>query len=300
MAETYPAHPARILVGFGPGGAPDILGRLIGQQLSDRLGQPFVVENKPGAAGNIATEAVVHAPADGYTLLLVSLSNAVNATLYDKLGYNFMQDIAPVGGISRDPDVMLVNPSFAAKTVPEFIAYAKDNPGKINMASPGVGTSPHMAGELFKVITGIEMTHVAYHSSPAAFTDLLGGQVQVYFGPISASLDFIRSGRLRALGVTTAKRADLLPDVPAIGEFVPTYEVTAWYGIGAPANTPAEVVNTLARSLVATLADPAFKTKLTEIGSAPFAISPAEFAKFIGNETEKWAKVIKADDIKPE
>jgi len=299
-AEPYPAHPARILVGFGPGGAPDILARLIGQQLSDRFGQSFVIENKPGAASDVATEAVVRAPADGYTLLLVSLANAVNATLDEKLAYNFMRDITPVAGISRDADVMVVNPSFPAKTVPEFIGYAKANPGKINMASPGVGTSPHMAGELFRFMAGIEMAHVAYHSSPAAFTDLLGGQVQVFFAPVSASIDFIKGGKLRALAVTTATRDDTLPGIPTIGEFVPGYEVSAWFGIGAPKGTPLDIVNALATQIGASLADPAMKARLADIGSSPFVISPADFSTFIGAETEKWAKVVKSANIKAE
>ena len=233
-AQPYPSRPVRLLVGFGAGGAPDILARLMAQWLSDRLGQPFVVENRVGGSSGIATEAVVQAPADGQTLLLASLANAVNATLYDKLNYNFIRDIAPVGGISRDPNVMVVEPSFPAKTVPEFIAYAKASPGKINMASPGVGTSPHMAGELFKYMTGVDMAHVAYRGSPPALTDLLAGQVQVYFAPISAAIGYVRDGRLRALAVTTASRTDALPDVPTVAEFVPGYDSSGFYGIAAP------------------------------------------------------------------
>jgi tripartite-type tricarboxylate transporter receptor subunit TctC len=297
-AEAYPSRPVRIMVGFGAGGAPDILARLMGQWLSDHLGQPFVVENRPGASGDVATEAVVRAPADGYTLLLVSLANAVNATLDDKLNYNFMHDITAVAGISSDPDVMVVAPSFPAKTVPEFIAYAKANPGKINMASPGIGTSPHMAGELFKFMTGIEMAHVPYRSSPAAIADLLGGQVQVYFAPISGSIDIVKAGKLRALAVTTAARAGALPDTPTVGEFVPGYEVSAWYGVGVPSGTPAAIVDTLAKAIATALADPALKARLASIGSSAFVTSPAGFGEFIAAETEKWARVIKSAAIK--
>jgi tripartite-type tricarboxylate transporter receptor subunit TctC len=297
-AEAYPSRPVRIMVGFGAGGAPDILARLMGQWLSDHLGQPFVVENRPGASGDVATEAVVRAAPDGYTLLLVSLANAVNATLDDKLNYNFMHDITAVAGISSDPDVMVVAPSFPAKTVPEFIAYAKANPGKINMASPGIGTSPHMAGELFKFMTGIEMAHVPYRSSPTAIADLLGGQVQVYFAPISGSIDIVKAGKLRALAVTTAARAGALPDTPTVGEFVPGYEVSAWYGVGVPSGTPAAIVDTLAKAIATALADPALKARLASIGSSAFVTSPAGFGEFIAAETEKWARVIKSAAIK--
>ena len=245
LARAQGSSSVRIIVGFGPGGAPDILARLVGQWLTERLGQPFVVENRPGASGNLATEEVVGAAGDGSTLLLVSLSNAVNASLYSKLNFNFLRDIAAVAGISRDPNVMVVNPSFPAKTVPEFIAYAKANPGKINMASPGVGTSPHMAGELFNYMAQIKMTHVAYRASPPAIADLLSGQVQVYFSPISAGISFIQSGKLVPLGVTTATRSEALPDVPPLAQFVPGYDVSAWYGIGAPKGTPAELVSKL-------------------------------------------------------
>jgi tripartite-type tricarboxylate transporter receptor subunit TctC len=299
-AQAYPSHPVRIVVGFGPGGAPDILARLMGQWLSDHLGQPFVVENRPGASSDVATEAVVHAPADGNTLLLVSLANAVNATLYDKLNYNFLRDIAPVGGISRDPNVMVVVSSFAAKTVPEFIAYAKANPGKINMASPGVGTSPHMAGELFKFMTGIDMAHVAYRGSPPALTDLLAGQVQVYFSPISAVIGYVRDGRLRALAVTTVARTEALPDVPTVAEFVPGYDSSSFYGIGAPKNTPADIVDKLNNEINAGLADAMLKKRFADLGSVPFPGSPADFGKLVADETEKWAKVIKFANIKPE
>jgi tripartite-type tricarboxylate transporter receptor subunit TctC len=300
LAQTYPTRPVRLIVGFGAGGAPDILARLIAQWLSDHMGQPFVVENRTGASSEIATEIVVKAPPDGQTLLLASLANAVNATLYQNLTYNFIRDIAPVSGISRDPNVMAVTAAFPAKTVAEFIAYAKANPGKINMGSPGVGTSPHMAGELFKFMTGIEMAHVAYRGSPQVLTDLLGGQVQVYFAPIAASIGYIKDGRLRALGVTTATRVNALPDVPTIGEFVAGYESSAFYGIGAPKGTPAEIVDKLNKEINAGLADPALKTRLADLGSSPFAGSPDDFGKLVAGETEKWAKVIKSANIKPE
>ncbi|MFZ2067300.1 MAG: tripartite tricarboxylate transporter substrate binding protein [Xanthobacteraceae bacterium] len=297
-AQTYPSKPVRIIVGFGAGGAPDILARLVGQWLSERLGQPFVVENRVGASGNLATETVVKAPADGDTLLLTSLSNAVNASLYSKLNFDFTKDIAPVAGISRDPNVVVVNPSFPAKTLPEFIAYAKANPGKINMASPGIGTSPHMAGELFNYMAGIKMTHVAYRASPPAITDLLAGQVQVYFSPISAGVSYIKSGKLRALAVTTATRADAFPDVPPVGDFVPGYDVSAWYGMGAPKGTPAAIVDKLNTTINAGLADPKMKAKFAALGSQPYIATPTEFGKFTIAEAEKWAKVVKFAGIK--
>jgi tripartite-type tricarboxylate transporter receptor subunit TctC len=299
-AQAYPSRPVRLLVGFGAGGAPDILARLMAQWLSDRLGQPFVVENRVGGSSSIATEGVAGAAPDGYTLLLASLANAVNATLYDKLNYNFIRDIAPVSGISRDPNVMVVVPSFPAKTVPEFIAYAKANPGKINMASPGVGTSPHMAGELFKFMTGTDMAHVAYRGSAPVLTDLLGGQVQVYFAPIAAAIEFIRAGKLRALAVTTAMRTDALPDVPAMADFVPGYDSSAFYGIGAPKNTPADIVDKLNKEINAGLADAALKKRISDLGSVPFPGSPADFGKLVADETEKWGKVIRAANIKPD
>ena len=299
-ALDYPSRPVRIIVGYAAGGAPDILARLMGQWLSDRLGQPFVVENKPGASGSIAIETVIKAPADGYTLLSVAVPDAVNATLYQNLNYNFIRDIAPVAATSRDPDVMVVNSSFPAKTVPEFINFARANPGKINMASPGVGSSPHMAGELFKFKTGIEMTHVAYRGSAPALTDLLGGQVQVYFAPISPSLAYVRAGKLRALAVTTAARADALPEIPTVADFVPGYEVSAWFGTGAPKKTPTEIINRLNNEINAGLVDPKLKARLADLGSSAFVISPADFGKFIADETEKWAKVIKFANIKPE
>ncbi len=299
-ADTYPTRPVRLIVGFGAGGAPDILARLIAQWLSDRMGQPFVVENRTGASSEIATELVVKAPPDGQMLLLASLANAVNASLYQNLTYNFIRDVAAVAGISRDPNVLVVTSSYPPKTVPEFIAYAKANPGKINMGSPGVGTSPHMAGELFKFMTGVEMTHVAYRGSPQVITDLLGGQVQAYFAPIAASIGYIKDGRLRALGVTTAARVAALPDVPTIGEFVPGYESSAFYGIGAPKDTPAEIVDKLNKEINAGLADPALKARLAELGSQPFAGSPTDFGKLVASETEKWAKVVKFANIKPD
>ena len=296
--QTYPSKAVRIIVGFGAGGAPDILARLVGQWLSERLGQPFVVENRPGASGNLATETVVAAPPDGSTLLLTSLSNAVNASLYTKLNFDFTKDIAPVAGFSRDPDVVVVNPTFPAKTLAEFTAYAKANPGKINMASPGTGTSPHMAGELFNYMAGIKMTHVAYRASPPAITDLLAGQVQVYFSPISAGVSYIKSGKLRPLAVTTATRSDAFPDVPPIADFVSGYDVSAWYGMGAPKNTPAEIIDKLNKTINAGLADPKMKEKFAALGSQPYIASPGEFGKFEVAEAEKWAKVVKFAGIK--
>jgi tripartite-type tricarboxylate transporter receptor subunit TctC len=300
-AETYPSRPVRIMVGTAPGGGPDILARLIGQWLSDRLGQPFVVENKPGGSTNLATEEVAKAQPDGYTLLLLVPSNAaINGSLYNNLNYDFARDLTPVGGVSRETEVMVVNPSFPAKTAPEFISYAKANPGKINMASPGIGTGPHMAGELFKYMTGIEMTHVAYRGSAPAITDLLGGQVQVYFAPLSTSIEYVRTGKLRALGVTTAARVAALPDVPPLGEFVPGYETSTWYGVGAPKKTPAEIVDRLNKEINIGLADPGMTARLAALGSSAFPVSPDEFGKFIADETQKWAKVIKFARIEPE
>lgn len=300
-AQMFPVRPVRLLVGFGAGGAPDIMARLMGQWLSDRLGQPFIVENKPGGGGSLATEEVVKAHPDGYTLLLLLPGNAaINASLYDKLGYDFARDLAPVASLSREPEVMVVNPAFPAKTVLEFISYAKANPGKINMASPGIGTGPHMAGELFKYMTGIEMTHVAYRSSAPAITDLLGGQVQVYFAPISVSIEYVRTGKLRALGVTTAARAAALPDVPSLSDFVPGYETSVWYGIGVPKKTPSEIIDKLNKEINTGLADPGITARLAALGSSAFPLSPAAFAKFIADETDKWAKVIKFAGIKPD
>jgi len=298
-AQTYPARPVRIIVGAPAGGTLDIVARVMGQWLSERLGQSFVIENRPGGAGNnVATEAVVRASPDGYTLLLVAVSNAINTALYDKLNYNFLRDIAPVASIVRVPLVMEVNPSVPAKTVSEFIAYAKGNPGKINMASSGNGTSPHAAGELFKLMTGIDLIHVPYRGSPPALTDLLGGQVQVMFDLLPSSLELIRAGKLRALAVTTATRAQALPEVPTVAEFVPGYEASTWQGIGAPRTTPAAAIDTLNREINAGLADPRIKARLGDTGAAPFVGSPAEFGKFMAEETEKWGKVVKLAGIK--
>jgi tripartite-type tricarboxylate transporter receptor subunit TctC len=299
-AQTYPSRPVRLIVGFAPGGGNDIVARLMGQWLSEHLGQPFVIENRPGAGTNIATEAVVNAAPDGYTLLFVAPSAAINATLYEKLNFNFIRDIAPIAGIMRIPNVMVVNPSVPAQTVPEFIAYANANPGKVNVASPGIGTSVHLSGELFKMMTGVDMVHVAYKGSAPSLTDLLGGQVQVSFATMPASIEFIRTGRLRALAVTTATRSPALPEVPTVGEFVPGYEVSTWYGICARRGTPAEVVDKLNREINAGLADPTMKARLADLGGITIAGSPADFGRLIADETEKWGKVIRAANIKPE
>jgi tripartite-type tricarboxylate transporter receptor subunit TctC len=299
-AQTYPSRPVRLIVGFAPGGGNDIVARLMGQWLSEHLGQPFVIENRPGAGTNIATEAVVNAAPDGYTLLFVAPSAAINATLYEKLNFNFIRDIAPIAGIMRIPNVMVVNPSVPAQTVPEFIAYANANPGKVNVASPGIGTSVHLSGELFKMMTGVDMVHVAYKGSAPSLTDLLGGQVQVSFATMPASIEFIRTGRLRALAVTTATRSPALPEVPTVGEFVPGYEVSTWYGICARRGTPAEVVDKLNGEINAGLADPTMKARLADLGGITIAGSPADFGRLIADETEKWGKVIRAANIKPE
>jgi tripartite-type tricarboxylate transporter receptor subunit TctC len=298
-AQTYPARSVRIIVGFAAGGVSDILTRLVGQWLSERLGQQFVIENRPGAGGNIGTEAVVRAAPDGYTLLLVGPPAAINATLYDKLSFNFLRDIAPIASISREASVVVVNPSFPAKSIPEFITYAKSNPGKVNMASPGNGTAPHVSGELFRMMTGIEMVHVPYRGGTPALTDLLGGQVQVMFGVLPSSIGHIRAGRLRALAVTTATRLQALPDIPTVGEFVPGYEASAVYGLGAPRNTSAEIIDRLSRAVNAALADSTMKARLAELGGSPLQSSPAEFGKLIVDETEKWAKVVKFSGVKP-
>jgi tripartite-type tricarboxylate transporter receptor subunit TctC len=299
-AQSYPTRPVRIIVGFTAGGVNDTLARLIGQWLSERLGQPFIIENRPGAGGNVGTEAVVRSPADGYTLLLVQTPNAINATLYDKLNYNFIRDIAPVSSISLEPEVVVVNPSVPAKTVPEFIAYAKANPSQLNFASAGNGVAGHLAGELFKMMTGISMVHVPYRGGAPAVTDLLGGQVQVMFLVISASIEHIKAGKLRPLAVTSAARSEALPDVPTVGEFVPGYESSVWFGVGAPKNTPAEIVDKLNKEINTGLADPAIKARLDRLGITVFAGSPAGFGKFIAEETEKWGKVIRTANIKPE
>jgi tripartite-type tricarboxylate transporter receptor subunit TctC len=297
-AQTYPSRPVRIIVGFPPGGTADIVARLMGQRLSERLGQPFVIENRPGAGGNIGTEAVVRAPADGYTLLLAATLNTINATLYDKLNYNFMRDIAPVACIIRAPLIMVVNPAVPAKTVSEFIAYAKDNPGKVTMASAGTGTLSHIAGELFKMMTGIDTLHVPYRGGAPALTDLMGRQVQVYFSPLPESISTIKGGKLRALAVTTATRSEALPDIPTVGEFVPGYEASVWFGLGAPTDTPAEIIDKLNQETNAALADPKIKARMAESGGNALAGSPADFGKLIADETEKWGKLIRAANIK--
>jgi tripartite-type tricarboxylate transporter receptor subunit TctC len=299
-AQTYPTRPVRWIVGFPPGGTFDIVARLLGQWLSDRLGQPFVVENRPGAGTNIGTEAVVRARPDGYTLLLAVTPNAINATLYDKLNFNFSRDIAPVASIARSPSVMLVNSSFPAKTVPEFIAYAKANPGKINMASQGNGTSGHLAGELFKMTAGIDMVHVPFRGAAPALTDLLGGQVQLMFGSVPSSIEYIRAGKLRALAVTTATRSEVLPDIPTVADFVPDYDVSDWVGVGAPKNTPAEIIDKLNREINAGLADAKLKARFTDLGATVVPGSPADFGKLIAEETEKWARVVKFSGAKPD
>ncbi len=299
-AEAYPSRPIKILVGFPAGGTPDILTRIVGQWLQDRLGQPVVVEDRPGASSNIATEAVVRSPADGYTLLAAGSPNAINATLYQKLSYNFIRDIAPVASIVRLPDVMVVNPEFPAKTVPEFIAYAKANPGKLAMASAGNGTSGHVAGELFKMMAGVDLLHVPYRGGPPAVTDLLGGRVQVLFDVLTNSLELIRTGKLRALAVTTAERCAALPDVPTAAEFVPGYEASYWTGLAAPRGTPTEIVEKLNNEVNAALADPKIKARITDLGGTVLVGSTADFGKLITAETDKWAKVIKIANIKVE
>jgi tripartite-type tricarboxylate transporter receptor subunit TctC len=299
-AEGYPTRPVHLIVGFAPGGGNDITARLMGQWLSDQLGQPFIIENRPGAGTNIATEAVVNAAPDGYTLLFVAPSAAINATLYEKLNFNFIRDLAPIAGIMRIPNVMVVNPSVPAHTVPEFIAYAKANPGKVNVASPGVGTSVHLSGELFKMMTGVDMVHVAYKGSAPSLTDLIGGQVQVSFATMPASIEFIRAGKLRALAVTTATRSPALPEVPTVGEFVPGYEVSTWYGICARMGTPAEVIDKINKEINAGLADPTMKARLADLGGVTIAGSPGDFGKLIADETEKWGKVIRGANIKPD
>jgi tripartite-type tricarboxylate transporter receptor subunit TctC len=297
-AQAYPSRPVRMIVAFPAGNASDIVARMIGQWLSDRLGQQFVVENRPGAGGNIGTEDVVRAPSDGYTLLLISQSAAANATLYDNLSFNFIRDIAPVTGIGRAPYVMMLNPSFPARTVPEFIAYAKSNPGKINMASAGNGSLSHMCGELFKSMAGIDMVHVPYRGS--FLPDLLGGQVQVSFAPVPPSIEYIRTDKLRALAVTAATRQAALPDIPTVAEFVPGYEASGWYGIGAAKNTSTAIIDRLDKEIDAALTDPKMKAQLAAIGAFPMPMTPAEFGKFMADETEKSGKVIRAANIKPQ
>jgi tripartite-type tricarboxylate transporter receptor subunit TctC len=299
-ALDYPTHPVRIIVGFAAGQAIDITTRLIGQWLSVRLGQQFIIENRPGAGGNIATEAVMRAPADGYTLLAVGSNNMINATLYEKLNFDFIRDIAPVASIARVPQVMEVNPSFPAKTVPEFIAYAKANPGKISFASAGSGSVAHVTAEMFKMMTGTNMLHVPYRGAALALTDLLGGQVQVMFDNMPSSIEHIRAGRLRPLAVTTATRLEVLPDAPTVGEFVPGFETSAWGGIGAPKGTPTEIIAKLNMEINAALADPTMKARIDGLGGSVFALSPAEYKKLLAAETDKWAKVIKSSNARPD
>jgi tripartite-type tricarboxylate transporter receptor subunit TctC len=298
QAETYPKRPVRILVGFAAGGNFDLVARLLGQALSDRLGQPFVIENRPGASSNLATEAAVRAPADGYTLLLGGAVNAVNATLFEKLNFDFMRDIAPVSGVVQFANVMTVGPSFPAKTVPEFIAYAKANPGAINHGSSGNGTTQHLAGELFKMMTGASFVHVPYRGAAPAITDLLGGQVQVVFEALPASIEHIKAGKLHALAVTSAKRSEALPNVPAISEFLAGYQASGWNGLCAPKDTPPGIVETLNGAITASLAEPRMAARLAELGASPIAGPSAEFGTLIASETEKWAKVIRTANIK--
>jgi tripartite-type tricarboxylate transporter receptor subunit TctC len=299
-AQAYPMRPVRLIVGAPAGGGFDIVARLMGQWLSERLGQSFVIENRPGAGSNIATEAVVRALPDGYTLLLVTAVNAISTSLYERLSFNLSRDIAPVAGITRVHDVMVANLSVPSRTVPEFIAYAKANPGKLTMASGGVGTPSHLEGELFKTMTGVDMLHVPYRGTAPSLTDLLGGQVQVTFTSMPSVIEYIRAGRLRALAVTTATRSDALPEIPTVGEFLPGYEGGIWYGLGAPKATPAEIVNKLNKEVNAALDDPKMKARLADLGGTPLPGSPVQFGKFIADETEKWGKVIWAANIKPE
>jgi tripartite-type tricarboxylate transporter receptor subunit TctC len=299
-AQTYPSRPVRIIVGLAAGGGADIMARLMGQWLSERLGQQFVIENRAGAGTNIATEAVVRAPPDGYTLLLVNAPAAINATLYEKLSFNVVRDITPVASISRVPNVMVVHPSFSAKTVPEFIAYTRANPGKISMASPGIGSPQHVAGELFKMMTGVNMQHVPYRGAAPALTDLLGGQVEVFFATTPASIEYIKAGTLRPLGVTTATRWEGLPDLPTLSDFVPGFEASSWYGFGVPRSTPTEIINKLNKEINAALADPKMKARLSDLGGVVLPGSPADFGKLIADETEKWGRVVRFSGAKAE
>ena len=298
--QSYPSRPVHWIVGYTPGGGNDIFARLMGQWLQERLGQPFVIENRPGAGSNIATEAVVNAPPDGYAILLANFANASNASLYANLKFNFIRDIAPIAGIVRVPNIMLVNQSLPVKTIPEFIAYAKANPGKISMASAGIGSTGHLAGELMKMAAGIDFVHVPYRGNAPAMTDLLSGQVQILFASLPSSIEYVRAGKARGLAVTTAMRTAAAPDLPAIAEFVAGYEVSSWYGIGAPRNTPSDVIDTLNKAVNAGLADPRLKKQLDDQGGIDMAGTPADFGRLIADETEKWAKVIKFAGIKPQ
>src|ERR1700720_2753886 len=299
-AQAYPTRPVRIVVGFAAGGSTDIGARVIGQWLHERLGQPFGIENRPGAGTNVATESVVRAPSDGYTLLMVGPSSAVNATLYDKLSFVFLRDIAPVASLIRQPQIMLANPSLAAKTVPEFITYAKANPGNITMASAGIGSTGHLVGEFFKMTAGVDFVHVPYRGAGPALTDLLGGQVLVSFAGISGSIEYVRTGKLRAFAVTTATRSEALPGVPTVSELVPGFEAGDWLGVGAPRNTPAEIIDRLNKEITAGVADPKIKARFADLGGTALPLTPAEFGKLVADETDKWAKVIRAANIKPE
>jgi tripartite-type tricarboxylate transporter receptor subunit TctC len=299
-AQGYPSRPVRIIVGFAAGGTTDILARLIGQWLSERLDQPFIIENRPGAGTNIGTETVVRASPDGYTLLLVPTASAINATLYGKLNFDLIRDITPVAGLSREPIVMLVNSLVPARTVPEFIAYAQANPGRVIMASGGNGTPAHVSGEMFKMMAGVDMVHVPYRGATPALTDLLAGQVQIYFGPLVASIEHIKAGRLRALAVTSATRSVALPDVPTVADFFSGYEASNWYGVGAPKNTPAEIIDKLNKEINAGLSDPKIEARLADLGAMVIAGSPSDFGRLIADETVKWAKVIKSAGIRPE
>jgi tripartite-type tricarboxylate transporter receptor subunit TctC len=299
-AEDYPTRPVRIIAGFAAGGGVDITARLIGQWLNERLGQSFVVENRAGAGGNVGTEAVVGAAPDGYTLLLATVPNAVNAALYGNLKFDFIRDIAPVAGIIRVPMIILLHPSMPVKTVPELIAYATANPGKVNMASAGNGSAPHMAGELFKMMAGVNMVHVPYRGQGPALTDLLGGQVQLLFATVPGTTDYIASGQLRALAVTSAARAEVAPELPPVGDFVPGYETSQWYGMCAPARTPVEIIGKLNKEINAGIADPAMKARLAALGGEPLPGTPAEFGRLIAEETKKWAKVVKTAGLKPD
>ena len=299
-AQNYPMRPVHLIVGYAAGGGTDIVARLIGQWLSERLGRPFIVENRPGGNSNIATEGVVRAPPDGYTLFLMDSAPALNATLYDKLTFNFIHDIAPVAGIAGQPVVMVINPSLNAKTVSEFITYVNANPGKVNMASGGIGNITHLSGELFKMMAGVNMVHVPYRGGGAALTDLLGGQVQVLFTGLLSAIEYIRVGRLRALAVTSATRSNALPDIPSLREFLPGYETNDWKGIGAPKDTPVEIIAKLNEGINGALADPKMRGRLADLGGTPLPGSSADFGKFIAKETEKWGKVIRAANIKPE